>query len=190
MKKLTDFVEWNQAVARLNDLKAEQTQLERDMQEATAAQNRLATAQTSLLEREALALISGTLLEADGVANMRAKIGNVHRRMLIVSKAIEIQVKAVAALRYKLSQEIAKEARPAYRKLQISIARAAIALAKLTDQETAFRDELNADGVVVDFLAPNVLHGLGTLDDPCSRISYFLADGIAAEHFTAKEVGI
>lgn len=187
-KKLGDYPEWVQAVKKLGELHLERDQHDRDKRHAEDLKNRLAEERSSLLEREALSLLGGEQVEDADIEALRSKIANYARRHQVVCKAIEIHKKSMGDLNRKLSMEILETLQPEYKQLQVALAKKALELAALTEQEHKFREELESGGVCVCYLATNPLRCLGRLADKWSKINIWLQEGEKAGYFNRSSL--
>lgn len=182
-RKLGDYPEWIQAVKRFEELQLERDQHDREKRNAEELKSRLAEERSSLLEREAQALLGGKQVEDADIEALRSKIANSARRHQVVCKAIEIHKKTMEDLNRKLSMEILETLQPEYKQLQIAIAKKALELEALTEQEYKFREGLESGGVCLCYLTINPLRCLGRLADKWSKINIWLQDGEKAGYF-------
>lgn len=187
-KKLGDYPEWVQAEKKFIELQTERDQYAKDQRETEILKDRMSEERSSLLEREALALLGGEQVDNADIQALRSKIANCTRRHWVVCKAIEIHKKNMADLQRKLSMEIIESLQPEYKQLQIAIAKKAIELATLSEQENKFRDELEAGGICLCFMAVNPLKALGRVDDKNSRLNFWLQDGEKAGYFNRSSL--
>ena len=187
-KKLGDYPEWVQAEEKFIELQTERDQYAKDQRDTETIKNRLAEERSSLLEREAQAMLGGEQVGAADIQDLYDKIANYARRHQVVCKAIEIHKKNMADLRGKLSREILEALKPEYKELQIAIAKKAIELATLTEEENKFRDELEAGGILLCFMATNPLRALGRVDNKYGRLNYWLQEGEKAGYFNRSSL--
>lgn len=187
-RNLSDYPEWVEAEKKFIELQTERDQYAKDHRQTETLKNRLAEERSSLLEREALALLGGEQVEDADIQALRAKIANFARRHQVVCKAIEIHKKKMEDLNRKLSMEILQALQPEYKQLQIAIAKKALELEALTEQEYKFRYELEAGGVCLCFMVTNPLRALGRLADKWSKLNYWLQEGEKAGYFNRSSL--
>lgn len=187
-RKLSDYPEWVQAVKKLGELHLERDQHDSERRHAENLKDRLAEARTSLLEREAQALLGGEQVEDADIEALRSKIANSARRHQVVCKAIEIHKKIMEDLNRKFSMEIIEALKPEYKQLQVALAKKALELAALTEQEYKFREELESGGICVCYLATNPLRCLGRLADNWSKLNIWLQEGEKAGYFNRSSL--
>ncbi|MBB5348261.1 hypothetical protein JWG42_05185 [Desulfoprunum benzoelyticum] len=183
MKKLTDYKEWTEAEAKLNELKTERDRIEAEL---TELYSRSKPSGVDKLTAAAEILLSGGQAVAPTGEGYEKRLNELHGRKRVVLKAVEIHERAMKDLRAKLSAEICRELKPQYRKIVQRVADAAMALDAAMQAEKDFRDQLfQADIAYAGHLVPTVFHGVGTLDDDNSRISQFFQEARSAGYLSS-----
>lgn len=186
---LKDFEEWQAAEQRLIELQLQLTKIEDEYSAGMAAYyHNQALRESEKLDKEAEDFLEGTPRKP---TVEEVQLQNIDRRRKVVCRAIEIHRKRMASLRMELSKEIAQNVRPEYAALVKEMAKGAIALARLAEKETAFRDSLfQGDINFVSTFSACPLRGFGRLDDPCSRISMFLAEAVRDGYLRESEIEV
>lgn len=185
---LEQFEDWKKASDRLEEMKLDLQTLEDKTAEILHkiihAEN---YGKNDSLTVEAMALLGGGKESVPDTGSLRTELGKINHDKLVLTRAIEIQKRAVEKLRHKRSAELCKGLTPKYKGLVRDVARAAVNLAKMMQKERQFRDNLfQADIAFTGYLPPVVFKGVGYLDDPFSTINHFLEEA-EKEGYILKE---
>lgn len=140
---LEQFEDWKKASDRLEEMKLDLQTLEDKTAEILHkiihAEN---YGKNDSLTVEAMALLGGGKESVPDTGSLRTELGKINHDKLVLTRAIEIQKRAVEKLRHKRSAELCKGLTPKYKGLVRDVARAAVNLAKMMQKERQFRDNL------------------------------------------------
>jgi hypothetical protein len=157
--KLPDVSAYRDAVARLQQLKASESDL-------TSAISK--TEEASRLFMVAHSLPDGKL---------SAKLRQQREALVVVQQAISQQRHAVAGARSVASREICAAVRQRHNEAQRQMALSLIACNQAALAATAILEELDRSDVATDSLSQVSLPEIGSGSlDPCSRLSYFVRE--------------
>jgi hypothetical protein len=178
MKKLMDFQDYKAASNRLNELKAELGDNERERQRLQEAVSSPGNHAGSSIEDAAAALIAGDAPPGQDASRgqMQAQLEAVTQKVAVLRAAVNLQTARLDKLRSKFSGEIAKEAEPEQRKLIKVAIKAAADLSKAYSELCQFRESLEADGFILGYLptVPSHINQMGRWDVPTSRVHQLL----------------
>jgi hypothetical protein len=96
-------------------------------------------------------------------------------RRNVLTKAIEIAIKAAEEVRAKISRQVGEQLRPHYRCLVKDIRDRALALAEATAEVDKFQAEI-ADAGYLSTLPSAAWTAIGQPDDPSSRLSVYVRE--------------
>jgi len=155
MKRLIDFPEWQSEQKKLTDMQLELMAVQAERQEILANQmagrNRPGHLDSAVQELLAGGRPTMPLPEDD-------KLDELSFRGQVLRKAIVIQEGTLRNLQSDLSQQIADENRPHYKKLVLNVVRSAAALRDAVIAEESFRDELQRGGVKESHISPVIFY--------------------------------
>lgn len=185
--KLADFPDYMEAQAKLNSLRLQLTEAERQHNDYTVQLNQQTNAPRDPIRETAEALLAGEEVATDG-KGLRERAREMQVQVQVLRTAENLQERKVAELQSKHSRAICANADKHYRKLVQEAIAAAVALSKAHDALAGFMDDLGADGAFVSLTSyPNGLRRLGRWSVPESVIHLVLeqaeADGFLTDEY-------
>jgi DNA repair exonuclease SbcCD ATPase subunit len=146
-KRLEDFPEWNEAVARLADLQQQQTANTKRIREL----QRHFESQPSI-EAQADALARGDAIEAQNVERLARELKEAEERYHVLELAVPKAKDLIEEVRRKLSVVICDAVLPEYKALINEYRRANSVASDAFDIVSNFRGTLEGNGVTVSGL--------------------------------------
>jgi hypothetical protein len=164
------------ARTRYNELQAELTQLDRQLNSAYGGLGSLPQVQ-DLIRDEASALLEGaTPAPASNRAAAIKNIDDLTHRIAVIRQAVDMQRGIVIRLAFEVSNTIAGELLPQHAANVQAVASAAVALSVALQAERELRDTLTEQGIqFASTIRAMPLPGFNLADDN-SRLSRYLAE--------------
>jgi len=168
-------LEYRDADARLQSLRGDYAQCEREINSIEAARARQFRESETLTARAEAMLDGRPEPEAEP---SREQLSEAYDQRVLLREAIRLQELRLQGIRQRVSAEICEELKPRHRQIVQNVAATLQALARALAKEQDFRDALNsADISFAAALRPMPLRpAIGRLADPYSHVSRWLAE--------------
>lgn len=169
--RIKDDSEYRAAFDRWQELKAEFTAVDRDIQ----GHNMSDVPKVDRLRAQAVALLEGEDPKVVDEEERNRTLGKLYERQRILREALRLQEQKVQTIESAVSKRIAKEVRPEYEAIMRKAVTALLALAEVADEEDAFRDRLREGGVkFASYIQPVALTNYRLTGVEQTRTSYLL----------------
>jgi len=135
-------------------------------------------------------VIAGEALDTFRAPHFDSVLEALYRQRRILSEAVKMQRVTVDQASNRFSAAAGQELRPQYKKRVGAIAQAVVALSQAVMAESAFRDQLNKDGIVFGVALGNgmTFSKVGHLGDRYSRAEIYLRELVDERWFTEAEI--
>ncbi len=153
-KKLSDFQEYAEATERADELKAQQGDLQRTVDELEATIGDGDTDGDTDLRAAAAEMVSGSAAVAIAQPSARVELSDAKQRLAVVTEAGKMQRAAVSAVTKTCQAAMVEERRPGHKKAVQRIEAALTELESAITDERQFRADAARDGC-----AHNMDHG-------------------------------
>jgi len=182
-KRLIDFPDYAAALNKLNELRGQLNEAERDKDACLAGINNTATqGSRNRLEEQAEQLLeSGNIPpRQDRIQSARQAFDDATHKVAILQSAVNLQARRVESLRTRHSKTICQQEEKIYRDTVRRAINASVEQSRAWKEIQDLRDSLAADGVMISYLpqAPPFLHKMGRWDDPNANVHLMLNDAI------------
>jgi NADH dehydrogenase/NADH:ubiquinone oxidoreductase subunit G len=174
LRGLEDFPEYHEAKSLLAKAQHELLAAERQLD---ALHGSLSTPAVLTLQERARNWLRGDDASPTARSPQREQIDALHDKRRLLTAAVQEQRQRLASLGSELSKRVCEELKPDYTALVRRIAETVEALAKLLDEEQAFRDRLRDGGIeYASYLRTMNFPACGKLSDPYSNATAFLTE--------------
>lgn len=187
--RIDDTPEVAPELAKLNALKLQATDLERQRDALNRKMSAARSAAVDPLDTAAEALLKHGKIAAADIDALRRKAGQLTDEIRITKRAIELQEQRYKAAVAAASQRICREKAGDYRALVRDMAQRLIALVAAAQAECEFRERMLDGQVMISGLGGAMpLPRLGRFNDRYSMAFMWLVDGLERGFFTRKDL--
>lgn len=184
---LIDYPVWQEANEKLQQLRQEHDDLERDYNARLLHLNSQG-AKRDRLTAEAEAFLNGQVFQK--TTTITETLNELADRKRLVRRAIELQEERVRSIESELSREICKAQKPGYAAIVREMAMAVARLQAVARKERLFRENLRSGGVrFTAHITPVTMKGFGE-DDQYGRVNQYFKQAIDAGYLNASEVEV